>query len=162
MEQETDQISAADLIKLEHEFSGKGSTQGAFGKTIFLAFKQNIYVSDTENRLIQKLSPIGEFLLQIPENPESYDNFLRKPGHIAVDDNGNIYVADVTTHHIADTSEPKIYIFVPCVHKLSLTGELLDTYFVDLVDERPGVVIPAVHLVDEGGKIALGISTQGI
>ena len=154
-------VSAVDLIKLEHEFSGKGSTQGAFGKTIHLAFKQNIYVSDTENRLIQKLSPSGEFLLQIPANPESYDNFLRKPGHIAVDDNGNIYVADVTTHHIADTSEPKVYIFAPCVHKLSLTGELLNTYFVDLVNEKPGVVIPAQHLIDEDGKIALGIQPKG-
>ncbi len=157
----TDQASAVDLIKLEREFSGKGSTQGAFGKTIHLAFKQNIYVSDTENRLIQKLSPTGEFLLQIPENPESYDNFLRKPGHITVDDNGNIYVADVTTHHIADTTEPKIYIFAPCVHKLSLSGELLTTYFVDLVDEKPGVVIPAQHLIDKDGKIALGIQPKG-
>ncbi len=156
-----DQASAVDLIKLEREFSGKGSAQGAFGKAIHLAFKQNIYVSDTENRLIQKLSPTGEFLLQIPEKPESYDNFLRKPGHIAVDDNGNIYVADVTTHHIADTSEPKIYIFAPCIHKLSLTGELLNTYFVDLVDEKPGVVIPAQHLIDEDGKIALGIQPKG-
>ena len=132
--------SAVEFIKLEREFSGKGSSQGAFGKDIYLAFKRNIYVSDTENRLIQKISPTGEFLFQIPADPESVDNILRKPGHLTVDDLGNIYVADVTAHHIAETVDPKIYIFAPCVHKFSATGELLNTYFVDPVDERPGVV----------------------
>lgn len=152
---------AVDFIKLEREFSGKGSSQGAFSKDIHLAFKQNIYVSDTENRLIQKLSPTGEFLLQIPANPESPDNILRKPGHLAVDEIGNIYVTDVTTHHIAETADPKIYIFAPCVHKFSLTGELLDTYFVDPVDERPGVVLPAKLIIDENGKTAFGIQPTG-
>ena len=49
---------SVDFIQLVKEFAGKGSTQGRFGKNIHLAFdKQHIYVSDTENRLIQKLSP---------------------------------------------------------------------------------------------------------
>lgn len=152
---------AVDFIKLEREFSGKGSSQGAFSKDIHLAFKQNIYVSDTENRLIQKLSPTGEFLGQIPANPESPDNILRKPGHLAVDEIGNIYVTDVTAHHIAETADPKIYIFAPCVHKFSLIGELLDTYFVDPVDERPGVVLPAKLIIDEKGKTAFGIQPTG-
>ena len=96
-----------NFIQLEHEFAGKGSTKGRFGKEIHLAFdSQNIYVSDTENRLIQKLSATGEFLLQIPEVPESPDNILRKPGHLAVDNRGNIYVADVT----AGITLPKLLI----------------------------------------------------
>lgn len=152
---------AVDFIKLEREFSGKGSSQGAFSKDIHLAFKQNIYVSDTENRLIQNLSPTGEFLGQIPANPESPDNILRKPGHLAVDEIGNIYVTDITAHHIAETADPKIYIFAPCVHKFSLIGELLDTYFVDPVDERPGVVLPAKLIIDENGKTAFGIQPTG-
>ena len=152
---------AVDFIKLEREFSGKGSSQGAFSKDIHLAFKQNIYVSDTENRLIQKISPTGEFLLQIPTDPESFDNILRKPGHLAVDDLGNIYVADVTGHHIAETADPKIYIFAPCVHKFSPTGELLNTYFVDPVNERPGIVLPAKLIIDEDGKTAFGIQPTG-
>ena len=152
---------AVDFIKLEREFSGKGSTQGAFGKTIHLAFQNNIYVSDTENRLIQKLSPTGQFIFQFPANPESSDNIFRKPGHIAVDTIGNIYVADLTTHHIADTSEPKIYIFAPCVYKLSPTGELLQTYFVDPVDEKPWVAIPAQPMIDATGKMALGVQPKG-
>ena len=154
-------VMAVDFIKFEREFSGKGSSQGAFGKDIYLAFKRNIYVSDTENRLIQKLSPTGEFLFQIPADPESVDNILRKPGHLTVDDLGNIYVADVTAHHIAETVDPKIYIFAPCVHKFSATGELLNTYFVDPVDERPGVVLPAKLMVDVDGKTAFGIQPTG-
>ncbi len=156
-----DTASAVDFIKLEREFSGKGSTQGSFGKTIHLAFKQNIYVSDTENRLIQKLSPTGQFLLQIPVDPESPDNILRKPGHLTVDNMGNIYVADVTAHHIAQTADPKIYIFTPCVHKFSPTGELIKTYYVDPVDEKPGVVLPAQLIIDENGKTAFGIKPTG-
>ena len=154
-------VSAVDFIQLEREFSGKGSSQGAFSKEIHLAFKNNIYISDTENRLIQKLSPTGEFLLQIPADAESPENILRKPGHLTVDEIGNIYVADVTAHHIADTSDPSIYMFAPCVHKLSPVGELLHTYFVDPVDERPGVVLPAKLIIDENGKTAFGIQPTG-
>ncbi|MDE0313544.1 MAG: NHL repeat-containing protein [Candidatus Poribacteria bacterium] len=152
---------AVDFITLEREFSGKGSSQGAFSKDIHLAFKQNIYVSDTENRLIQKLSPTGEFLFQIPSDPESSDNILRKPGHLTVDALGNIYVADVTTHHIAETTDPKIYIFAQCVHKFSPIGELQYTYFVDPVDEKPGVVLPVKVIIDENGKPAYGIQPAG-
>ncbi len=154
-------VLAVDFIQLEREFSGKGSSQGAFSKDIHLAFKDNIYVSDTDNRLIQKLSPTGEFLLQIPTDPESSENILRKPGHLTVDDLGNIYVADVTAHHIADTSDPKIYMFAPCVHKFNPSGELLHTYFVDSVDELPGVVLPAKLIIDSDGKTAFGIQPTG-
>ena len=153
---------SVDFIQLEHEFAGKGSTQGRFSKDIHLAFdNQNIYVSDTENRLIQKLSATGEFLSQFPEAPESPDNILRKPGHLAIDSIGNIYVADVTAHHIAETADPKIYMFAPCVHKFSPVGELLETYFVDPVDVHPKVVLPASLIIDESGKTAFGIQPKG-
>lgn len=152
---------SVDFITFTREFGGKGSTAGAFGEEIHLAFRENIYVSDKAHRLIQKLSPTGTFLLQIPAEPTAPENILRKPGHLAVDTAGNIYVADVTTHHIADTTEPKIYMFAPCVHKFSATGELLDTYFVDAVDERPRVVLTGVLIVDESGKTAFGIQPQG-
>lgn len=152
---------SVDFITFTREFGGKGSTAGAFGEDIHLAFRENIYVSDKAHRLIQKLSPTGTFLLQIPAEPTAPENILRKPGHLAVDTAGNIYVADVTAHHIAETTEPKIYMFAPCVHKFSATGELLDTYFVDAVDERPRVVLTGVLIVDESGKTAFGIQPQG-
>lgn len=153
---------SVDFIRLEREFAGKGTTQGRFSKDIHLAFdRQHIYVSDTENRLIQKLSASGEFLFQFPEIPESPDNILRKPGHLAVDNIGNIYVADGTVHHIAESADPKVYMFVPCVHKFSATGELLDTYFVDPVDVRPKVVLPVSLIIDEEGKTAFAIQPKG-
>ncbi|MYK17149.1 hypothetical protein F4055_03135 [Candidatus Poribacteria bacterium] len=151
-----------DFIQLEREFAGKGTTQGRFSKDIHLAFdRQHIYVSDAENRLIQKLSATGEFLLQFPEVPTSPDNILRKPGHLAVDNTGNIYVADETVHHIAESTDPKVYMFAPCVHKFSATGELLDTYFVDPVDVRPKVVLPVSLIIDEDGKTAFAIQPKG-
>ena len=151
-----------DFIQLVQEFAGKGSTQGRFSKDIHLAFgKQHIYISDTENRLIQKLSATGEFLLQFPETPESPDNILRKPGHLAVDSIGNIYVADVTVQHIAETADPKVYMFAPCVHKFSAVGELLDTYFVDTMDVYPKVVLTANLIIDEAGKSAFAIQPRG-
>ena len=153
---------SVDFIQLEREFAGKGSSQGRFGKDIHLAFdNQNIYVSDTQNRLIQKLSATGEFLFQIPEAPESADNILRKPGHLAVDNMGNIYVADVTAHHIADSTDPKVYMFAPCIYKFSRTGELLDTYFVDPVDVHPKVILPANLIIDEEGKASFAIQPKG-
>lgn len=152
---------SVDFITFTREFGGKGSTAGAFGEEIHLAFRENIYVSDKAHRLIQKLSPTGTFLLQIPAEPTAPENILRKPGHLAVNTAGNIYVADVTAHHIADTTEPKIYMFAPCVHKFSATGELLDTYFVDAVDARPRVVLTGVLIVDEEGKTAFGIQPRG-
>ena len=158
----TNPAFSVDFIRLEREFAGKGTTQGRFSKDIHLAFdRQHIYVSDTENRLIQKLSETGEFLLQFPEVPESPDNILRKPGHLAVDNIGNIYVADETVHHIAENADPKVYMFVPCVHKFSATGELLDTYFVDPVDVRPKVVLPVSLIIDEEGKTAFAIQPKG-
>lgn len=153
---------SVDFIRLEREFAGKGATQGRFSKDIHLAFdRQHIYVSDTENRLIQKLSATGEFLFQFPEIPESPDNILRKPGHLAVDNIGNIYVADATVHHIAESADPKVYMFVPCIHKFSATGELLNTYFVDPVDVRPKVVLPVSLIIDEEGKTAFAIQPKG-
>ena len=150
------------FLKYEREFSGKGSTDGAFSKNVNMAFdaEGNIYVSDADNRLLQKLSSTGEFLMQIPENPKSPDNILKKPGDIAVDGEGNIYVADNTVHHIKETADPKIYMFAPCVYKLSPSGELTHTYFVDPVDVRPKQVLPAHLMIDENGKSAFGIQPK--
>ena len=150
------------FLKYEREFSGKGSTNGAFSKNVHIAFdaEGNIHVSDADNRLLQKLSSTGEFLMQIPKDPKSLDNILKKPGDIAVDAEGNIYVADNTVHHIKETANPKIYIFAPCVHKLSPSGELIHTYFVDPVDVRPKQVLPAHLMIDEDGNSAFGIQPK--
>ncbi len=144
---------AVSVIQLDREFGGKGSGEGAFGKAIKLAFDHddNIYVSDKENKMIQKLSPEGNFLMQIPRAKSDIPLF-NAPGHIAVDDQGNIYVADWTSKHIEDTGNPRLYIYGPCVHKFSMAGALMQTYFVDEVSAKPGRVIPGTFIVDETGQ----------
>ena len=156
-------VFAVDFLKFEREFSGKGSTTGAFSPNIHIAFDidGNIYVSDADNRLVQKLSPTGEFVAQIPQEAADVNNILKKPGDIAVDREGNIYVAEATTHHIAETAEPKIYMFAPCVYKFSPDGGLIHTYFVDAVDVRPKVALPARLMIDASGKTAFGIQPVG-
>ena len=69
--------------------------------------------------------------MQIPDEPQAIDNKLKKPGDIAVDGNGNIYVAETAAHRIAETDNPKIYMFAPCVYKFNPNGKLIHTYFVD-------------------------------
>ncbi len=157
-----DRAFAVSFLKFEHEFSGKGSANGFFSKNIHIAFDAggNIYVSDADNKVIQKLSPTGEFMMQIPKE-KTIDNILNKPGDIAVDTAGNIYVAETTAHPIEGTSDPKIYMFAPCVYQFSPSGELMHTYFVDAVNVRPKQVLPARLIIDEAGKTAFGIQPKG-
>ena len=148
---------------LNESSAEKAQPTGAFSPNIHIAFDidGNIYVSDADNRLVQKLSPTGEFVAQIPQEAADVNNILKKPGDIAVDREGNIYVAEATTHHIAETAEPKIYMFAPCVYKFSPDGGLIHTYFVDAVDVRPKVALPARLMIDASGKTAFGIQPVG-
>ena len=151
-----DEIFAVEVLKFEREFGGKGSTDGFFSKNIHVGFDAtgNIYVSDADNRLVQKLSPTGEFITQIPKE-KTVNNILRKPGDVTVDENGNIYVVDLAVpHHIPETAVPRLYWFGPCVYKFSQDGELLHTYVVDAIDVRPKVVLPTRLMIDEEGKTA--------
>lgn len=144
---------ATSTTKFDREFGGKGSGEGAFGKTINLGFdpQGNIYVSDKENKMIQKLDPEGKFVMQAPRAGSDIPLF-NAPGDIAVDNQGNIYVADWTSEHIEGTENPRLYIYGPCVHKLSMAGTLLQTYFIDVVSAKPNTVVPGTFIVDETGK----------
>ncbi len=153
---QADEVFAVGFLKFEREFSGKGSADGFFSKNIRVGFDDigNIYVSDADNRLVQKLSPTGGFIMQIPKE-KAVDSILRKPGDVAVDGNGNIYVVDqAVPHHIPETADPKLYWFGPCVYKFNSDGQLLHTYVVDAIDVRPKVVLPTRLMIDEEGKTA--------
>jgi sugar lactone lactonase YvrE len=67
----------------------------------------NVYVADTGNNTVRKISPTGA-VRTLPEiagtdaSPEKADTMvqLNSPGGIAVDDVGNVYVADTNNHCI--------------------------------------------------------------
>ena len=63
----------------------------------------NLYVSDTGNRRIQKLSPDGTPLAQWGTYGDAPGQF-RSPSGIAVDAQGNIFVADLETGGIQKLS----------------------------------------------------------
>ena len=153
---QANEIFAVGFLKFEREFGGKGSTDGFFSKNIHVGFDAtgNIYISDADNQLVQKLSPTGEFIMQIPKE-KTMDNILRKPGAVTADGKGNIYVVDrAVPHHIPETADPKLYWFGPCIYKFDRDGELLHTYVVDAIDVRPKVVLPTRLMIDEEGKTA--------
>ncbi|MFC1718603.1 NHL repeat-containing protein [Candidatus Poribacteria bacterium] len=141
------------IAQFDKEFGGKGSGDGAFGKVINLAFDSegNIYVSDKENKMIQKLDPEGNFLMQVPRE-ETDTPLFNAPGDIAVDMQGNIYVADWTSEHIEVTENPRLYIYGPCVHKLSVAGTILHTFFISPASPKPKTVVPGTFIVDETGQ----------
>ena len=149
------------FLKFEREFSGKGASGGFFGKDINVTFdaEGSTYVSDSQNRLIQKISPKGDFLNKILTVDGTTP--FRKPGDIAVDSAGNIYVADTAANRIAETENPKIYIFAPCVYKFDALGTNVHTYFVGNVSVRPKTVLPAKLIIDETGKSAFAIQASG-
>ncbi|MBM3242823.1 hypothetical protein FJZ31_41715 [Candidatus Poribacteria bacterium] len=153
--------AAVESIKFDTTFGGKGSGGGGFGKNIHINFDadNNIYISDADNKMVHKLSPDGQFIMQIPKE-KSQEPLFDKPGDICVDSDGNIYVADITATHIKDTENPKIYIFAPCVYKFNPQGELIKPFFVDKVDVRPKTVLPARLMIDENGQSIFGIQPK--
>ena len=111
------------LSKIGKAGTGDGEFNQPWGVTLDSA--GNIYVADWKNHRIQKLSPQGEFLMKIgeygtlptasdafavtylgpyvaptppPEYPKS--GLLNHPTDVAVDNDGDIYVADWGNHRI--------------------------------------------------------------
>jgi DNA-binding beta-propeller fold protein YncE len=113
--------------KVLAQYGKSGSGEGEFNKPwgITLDKDGNIYVADWKNHRVQKLSPSGKFLMSIgkygtlpvPENafavtylgpylshvdPPGYPKggILNHPTDVAVDPDGDIYVADWGNHRI--------------------------------------------------------------
>ena len=148
-------------IQLDRVFGGKGAGQGAFGEHIRLHVdaEGNVYVSDTDAKLVQKLDAEGAFLFQIPADP-STDAIFRKPGDICTDDAGNIYVTDYTARYLEETENPRVYMFTPCVYQFNQQGELLNTFYIEDVRVRPKTVLPVKFILDESGQSAFAIQPK--
>ncbi|MBM3127254.1 MAG: TIGR03663 family protein [Chloroflexi bacterium] len=83
---------------------GRGNAQFAFPRNLALDARGNLYVADSDNHRVQKLSATGEFLLawgaRSPDNVAPPPSTFNQPWGIAVDPAGNVYVADTWNHRI--------------------------------------------------------------
>ncbi len=153
---------AVNIVKFDKEFGGKGSGTGTFGKTLNIAFdyNNNIFISDKENKMIQKLDPEGNFIMQIPKTGE--DSYLfNAPSDIAVDGQGNIYVADWASRYIEGTENPRLYAYGPCVRKFSPAGLMERVYYVDEFSAKPKTVVSGTFIVDENGNYGWALQPKG-
>ncbi|MCI0476152.1 MAG: hypothetical protein L0Y55_07890, partial [Anaerolineales bacterium] len=84
--------------------AGRGNAQFEFPKNIALDARGNLFIADSDNHRIQKFSANGEFLLawgaRSPDNVAPPPNTFNQPWGIAVDQAGNVYVADTWNHRV--------------------------------------------------------------
>lgn len=98
---------------------GAGSGQGQFNRPRGVAVGPDgsIYVVDSRNARIQKFAPTGEFLMTFGSEGSGPGQLARfassgggGPNGIAVDENGNVYVADTWNHRIQVFSSDGAYL----------------------------------------------------
>ncbi len=144
------------------QFGGKGESAGRFGETTYWDFdaEGNMFVSDADNRRIQKLSPRGQWLLTIDGREEDSPFRLRNPSDIAVDGQGNIYVADWTFTRIEGYESPPLYDYAPCVHQFDPDGSWKRTFPLEPPQEHAQFLDRAVPGLDADGNSIL-ILPQG-
>ncbi|HID94901.1 MAG TPA: hypothetical protein EYP53_02440 [Candidatus Latescibacteria bacterium] len=148
---------AVGRLRFEEEFGGKGTGIGQFGEEIYLAFGSDgtIYVTDTDNRRVQRLGPTP---LEIKPSEKVTFNH---PRSLAVDVDGNIYVTDWRSLHIPGTENPKMYRFTPCIHSFDAEGRYLGTIDLSTPEIKPRTPVEATPIIDHEGRYALGVKPKG-
>lgn len=101
------------------ERPGAGSGQGQFNRPrgVAIAPDGTIYVVDSRNSRVQKFAPTGEFLLAFGSDGAGPGQLARfattgggGPNGIAIDENGDVYVADTWNHRIQVFSSDGVYL----------------------------------------------------
>ena len=101
------------------ERPGAGSGQGQFNRPRGVAVGPDgsVYVVDSRNSRVQKFSPTGEFLLTFGgdgSGPGQLARFATSggggPNGIAIDENGDVYVADTWNHRIQVFSSEGVFL----------------------------------------------------
>lgn len=148
--------SAYKTVQFVSEFGGKGESLGKFSIENRLAFDKNgnIYVVDTDNMCVQKLSPDGMPVMEIVSGTEF---LFTRPMDVTVDGELNIYIADWKPVHIHGTDSPKIFNYGPCIYKFSQDGKYLATFTLEDLTKKAAEKESAVPAVDTDGNFALMI-----
>ena len=154
-------VNAAQEFTFVGAFGGKGEADGAFAKTLSMAFGADgaVYVTDTDNLCIQKFSATGEFVFSIQMTQESRFRFIN-PTDIAVGTDGSLYVMDwlfteVSAPQDPDAAAPKRFTYGPCVHKFDPQGVFVASYPVQESTEPRVSLAAAVPGLDAAGNYAL-------
>lgn len=131
----------------------------------------NIYVADTNNHRVKVCKPSGEklFLLGKTDNTSgTADGQFNKPGGVALDNEGFLYVADTENHRIQKFTDKGVFVTswgesgsgdgqfnkpqALCCHKT--TAGLMQVYVADTYNDR-------VQVFDTEGNLLFNFGTFG-
>ena len=143
-------------VQFVREFGGKGEPPGRFSDKTYMAFDREggLYITDTENYSIQKLDVNGRFQFGMQATDQDSFSFIN-PTDIAVGRDGSIYVMDWVIVQIADTDDPKVFNYAPCVHRFNLDGAFVASYPLQDLAKRISALEAATPGLDADGKYAL-------
>lgn len=151
---------ATNVLNLITNFGGRGIKEGQISDEIYVAFDSasNIYISDTKNLRVQKFNSQGKFITTIPKDIEF--SFC-SPKKLTIDNKGNLYVMDWKNEYIVETSNPKLYEYLPCIHIFDKEGNFIKTFTIGEATKKRAAPADATVIVDKEGEYALAIKSTG-